>query len=248
MTRAEEVTGRSWSATATTAIALRLWPTTPRTAIPGRRRVVPQRGPWLRPAPHHPSGGSASPTCSTSTTRSRRRMVDLHRHHGRRTRTWSSRPTSSSGSRARRRASAADPRPGSSMLDGARRDPSGRRARRVGGFPAARHLRLPARGHQEIADLRGRWTEGLRRRDGPNGSVPGLPSKAWCDAGKLAGPGGCSPSEDRPSSSAVTRTAATTVLAVVDDAVVLDRTRSTPRGRSGRRHRHDHDRHRNRPG
>ena len=37
-------------------------------------------------------------------------------------------------------------------------------------------------------------------------------------------PGGCSPSEDRPSSPAVTRTAATTVLAVVDDAVVLDRT------------------------
>ena len=115
----------------------------------------------------------------------------LHRHHGRCV------PDLVEGRGPHRRGDLArgggfppHPRPGFGAARlGARRDPApGRRARRVSGLRTARHLRLPARGHQEMADLRGVGGPGrLRRRHGcPTGAFPDF-LKAWCGRRRRAG-------------------------------------------------------------
>ncbi len=198
-----------------------------------RRRVPVERGPRLRAPAHHPP---RHPPRLPPGRRDGRPAVHGRRRGRRRwpTTTPSSRPatpTCARWSSGRRCGSARRCAPGRSSSTDALDEVAAMEpgpARRVGRLPAPRHLRVPARG-----DRGGRGRAGHRRR--PRRLRRGDGRRNAGAAATPARPSASTPTRRRSRRSSTTPgpteftgreedSSAATVLAVLDDSIVLDRT------------------------
>ena len=159
----------------------------------------------------------------------------LHRHHGRRLpgagRAASTRCVDLIGREEERFRQTLRPRLGRCSTPSWTPLPDGRRARRSGGLRAARHLRLPARGHP------GDGRAARRRASTSTASTPRWPSSASAPGPRARAPAWPPATRSTPTRRVLAEHGATeftgrdeltppsaVVLAVVGDAVFLDRT------------------------
>ena len=198
-----------------TDVSLRILAEHARTmTLPRQRRRLPlQRGPGLRAAPHHPPGRAPRLPARRRATSSRPTLVDaVVEIMGERL----PRPRRSNHdfvARRRRPRGGALPRDPAHGLRPSSTPSSttlgrGRRARRAGGVPAPRHLRLPARGHPGDRRRAGRRRRPgrLRRRDGRAAAAGPRTAAQGRRRGDrpTSSPRGARGSSARPSSSAAT--------------------------------------------